>query len=216
MIFFTVPLQWRKIFLQDGVYTMNRFATLLFSSLFFLVLGVSSGAWASQVSDNARASGVKACADLLTRETASLENNPSVVTSDFVAPGGQENADSNPFFSVALMQGGAETGPIHVTTTASPSGSSQKKGGFFSSKKDDEETKCSLQISETFVYSNPCEALSLQLSNVNFQSRPLGNYVTLMTNVGTENRNPYDYFYLTQVNQGNSCLVTRRKIRYAQ
>ncbi len=195
------------------MFTMSRFAFLLSLSLFLVVSGMSSGASASPISDNARSSGIQVCADLLTRETQEgWLNNPSLVTSDFVAPGGPQDADNNPFFSVALVQAGGETGTIHVTTTASPSVPSQEKGGFFG--KDKSEAKCSLQISETFLYSNACEALSLELSQAGFQSSPLGDYATLMKKI--EGSNPYNFFYLTQANQGNNCLVTRRKIRYLQ
>ncbi|WP_462138000.1 hypothetical protein [Candidatus Mycalebacterium sp.] len=173
---------------------------VLFSFFVLVVLSMSQSVQATQPADNAEASGIKTCAKKIRENTAIFLEGQPHVSHDFVAPGGKRNVDKRPFFSMAFRDY-SDVGLAHLSIVATRSDMSRKN------------TKCDVQINETFASERKsCEVWSLDLSKQKFEALPLAPEITLMENKGGDG--VFSFYYLTSINNGNGCLVSRRVMSY--
>lgn len=181
-------------------YSMNR---ILFSILsVFVVLSMSQSAWANQPADNAEASGIQTCSAKIREQAAILLGNQPHRSHDFVSPD-ERSVDRRPFFSMAFHRNYNDVGLAHLSIVATRSDLSRRN------------IKCDAQITETFASeSKSCEAWSLELSREQFSASPLAADVTVMEN--RSGTGLWSFYYLTSINRGNGCLVSRRMMSYDQ
>ncbi|QMU55813.1 MAG: hypothetical protein GKS04_01230 [Candidatus Mycalebacterium zealandia] len=173
---------------------------VLFSFLVLIVLSMSQGAQAVQPADSAEASGIRTCKEKIRENTAIFLKDQPHVSHDFVAPGGKRSVDKRPFLSTAFRNY-SDVGLAHLSIVATRSDLSRKN------------VKCDMQISETFASERKsCEAWSLELSKQQFEALPLAPDITLMENKGKQG--VFSFYYLTSINDGNGCLVSRRMMAY--
>ncbi len=178
---------------------MRRVLFSIFTALIFIVSAPSPDSLAASPDENARASGIKTCADAIAREVGPFLQNAQHVSHDFVAPGKKSDVDKRPFYSMAFRSY-TDVGPGHITVVAASSYLSRRK------------TKCDIHITETFASEATCEEWSGNLSRRNFQATPLASDITLMQNTGAEDI--FAFYYLTSTSGGNGCLVSRRRMVY--
>lgn len=168
----------------------------------FLILSLGADAFANtRPFVNARENGVKTCIDAIKQESEIFLKDVEHQSHDFLAPQGKD-VDKRPFFSMSF-RAYQDAGISHITMVASPSYLGRRK------------VKCDVHVTETFISNRSCQFWSKDLSeNQGFRASPLDRDIVLLENRGDTNL--FTHYYLTEIQNGSTCLVTRRRNSYAR